>query len=306
VKKIIVTGATGMLGSHICELAIEQGHKVFAVVRKDSQNMENLAVCINNVNLQVIECDMVDYHNLDLKGEKADYFIHTAWAGVSGDARDDVRLQNINVIATYEAAYSASRIGCSTFINSGSNAEYGPYNERKPLAPDTPCNPNSGYGVAKYVAGKYAAIVCGQNGVRYNNIRCFQIFGRRDTPNSFISFLIDTCKQGKKPSLTSCSQVYDIVYVKDAAQAFLKVAENGKNGVCYVLGSGNELTLRHYVETLRDVVNPACELGIGEKEYGSNQSMYLLADISMLINDTGYSPDWPFDKGIRDILIKGK
>ena len=69
-----------------------------------------------------------------------------------------------------------------------------------------------------------------------------------------------------------------------------------------MLGHGEERTLRSYIEAIRDAVDPSIQVGFGERPYNENQVMYLTADISALKEDTGYSPETPFETGIENTL----
>lgn len=76
-----------------------------------------------------------------------------------------------------------------------------------------------------------------------------------------------------------------------------------KNGSIYCLGNGKTRTLKEYVLAVKEIVNPECEIGFGEIDYYPNQVMHLEADISNLVNDTGYIPKYTFEDGIRDLVL---
>ncbi|MDR2734408.1 MAG: NAD(P)-dependent oxidoreductase [Spirochaetota bacterium] len=299
---IVITGATGMLGSHLAELCLSEGHTVLAIVRRNSPKLSNIEGCIKKNGFELLELNFDEYAGFVPGTRRADVFFHLAWNGVFGAARNEVQKQLDNIQYTIDAVSMARQLACDRFVFAGSNAEYGPVCEDKPLSPETPCRPELGYGVAKYGAGKLASLLCRQNNIKYNNIRCFQLYGKRDDESTFISYLISTIGKGERPSLTSCEQVYDCCYVKDADRAFLLVGEKGKDGAVYVLGSGNVCKLRSLVEKLRDIINPSVPLGFGEKQGGSNLSLFLMADISQLEADTGYRPSYSITEGFEDML----
>jgi nucleoside-diphosphate-sugar epimerase len=80
------------------------------------------------------------------------------------------------------------------------------------------------------------------------------------------------------------------------------MAEAGRDGAIYPLGSGESRPLRDYFELLRDAVDPALELGLGELPYPPNQVMRLEADISGLTRDTGFVPAVSFEEGVRRVV----
>ena len=80
------------------------------------------------------------------------------------------------------------------------------------------------------------------------------------------------------------------------------MAESGKDGAVYVLGSGMAMPLRRYIEIIKNIINPNTEIGFGDKPYFKDQVMHLEADITDLTKDTGWLPKTNFEDGVK-ILI---
>lgn len=294
-KKILLTGCTGVIGSAIVEQAIKSDYKVTCIVHKNSKRLQNLP---KSDLVSVVECDLSDYKTLELS-ETHDIFIHLAWDKTVGGGRDDVDVQLKNVSYTLDAVRLAKRCGCTVFIGAGSQAEYGV--QSVDLTPDLPVNPESGYGIAKYTAGKMSAMLCKQLGLRFNWLRILSVYGKNDGENSLISYSIRELKAGRSPEFTKCEQDWDYLNSEDAARAFLSVAEKGIDGKFYPLGSGKGRKLSEYIEEIRNIINPKIELGFGKKEYYPHQPMHLVADVSELTKDTGWKAEVGFDEGIRRI-----
>ena len=295
-KKIIITGATGMIGSAIIRKALEQGCEITCLVRAKSSRIANIPT---NQNVHIIDCSITEYSNIDLCGVY-DVFIHLAWDKTFGNGRDDVDCQVKNIEYTLDAVRLAKKCGCSVFIGAGSQAEYGI--QTVPLTSDLPVNPESGYGIAKYTAGKFAGMLCKQIGIRFNWIRILSVYGKNDGENTLVSYCIRELKAGRSPELTKCEQMWDYLNCDDAARAFLAVVEKGVDGKTYTLGSGKGRNLSDYIKTIQSIVNPSVSLGFGEKEYYPHQPMYLVADASELTEDTGWEAKISFMEGIKSIL----
>ena len=285
-KNIILTGATSMIGAAIVKEALAQNKNVAAVVRKNSPQIKNLQNLMDNQNLRVIECDIQDYQNLNFD-TKYDAFIHLAWQSTGVDSRDDLYSHVGNITYTLDAVHAARRAGCAAFVSAGSQAEYGRVSEK--LSGDTACSPESGYGIAKYAAGKMARLAAPRLGIRYCHTRILSAYGEGMSDGTLIIYLIKTLLAGEKPSLTRCEQLWDFMYVRDTARAMLSIAENGIDGKIYPIGGGSAKTLREYVEIIRDIVAPSIEPGFGEKEYYPHQPMFLCADTGELYADTGFA-----------------
>ena len=292
---IVITGATGMIGSALIRCAVKEGIEVLCIVRENSGRINNLP---QSDLLKIEYCNIDKYCNLTINGYY-DVFYHLAWEKTSGASRDDVDTQVANIQYTLDAVCLAKRLGCKKFIGAGSQAEYGIVTE--PLKSDTPVNPLSGYGIAKYAAGKLSRLLCSQLGLQFNWVRILSVYGLQDGAHTLIMYTINELRAGHSPEFTKCGQIWDYLYCDDAARAFLAIGENGVDGKIYPLGSGNKKKLSEYIEIIRDIVYPDTVLQFGKKEYYPHQPMYLCADISELTNDTGWKPEVSFEEGIRKI-----
>ena len=230
-----------------------------------------------------------------------DAFIHLSWEKTFGASRDDAEVQTRNIQYTLDAVQLAHRCGCQVFVGAGSQAEYGV--QSVDLTPDLPVKPESGYGIAKYAAGKLSAMLCKSLGIRQCWVRILSVYGPNDGENSLISYLIREFKAGNSPQLTKCEQIWDYLYADDAAEAILAITEKGVDGKAYPLGSGNGRRLSDYVKDIREVINPAIEVQFGAKEYYPHQPMHLVADISELTKDTGWVPLMSFEEGISVLSL---
>ena len=188
----------------------------------------------------------------------------------------------------------------SVFIGIGSQAEYGPINE--PINEKTNVDPQSGYGIAKYASGKLAKLYCDQLNIRFNWIRILSVYSSKDSEYALIPYLIHSMLSGISPELTPCEQYWDYIYSKDVAKALYLVGLKGVNGKTYPLGSGECRMLKDYVKEIHSLINPDIPLKFGSKAYYPHQPMYLHADISELVKDTGFQPDYSFKEGIIEIL----
>lgn len=295
-KRMIVTGATGVVGSAVVRKALEHNWDVTCIVHEGSKRLSNIP---NDKRLNIVECNVSNYNNLQLN-EQYDVFIHMAWEKTFGALRDDTAIQVRNIQYTLDACNLAKRLGCRKFIGAGSQAEYGIKNE--PLSPDMPVNPESGYGIAKYSAGKLSKLLCEQLGMEFNWVRILSVYGPNDSPNTLISYLINELKHDKSPELTKCEQMWDYLYSDDAGEAFVLIADKGLDGKVYVLGSGQKRQLREYVEDIKMAVNSSTNVQYGAKDYYPHQPMYMVADITELRKDIYWVPKISFIQGIKNII----
>ena len=295
-EKIIVTGATGCVGSAIVRRVLAQGMEVTCIVHEESKRLSNLP---QDEKVEIMECNLSNYDTLNLP-DKYDAFIHMAWEKTFGASRDDAEVQARNIQYTLDACQLAKRCGCKVFVGAGSQAEYGVQN--KDLTSLLSVNPESGYGIAKYAAGKLSAMLCKRLGIRHCWVRILSVYGPHDGENTLISYAIRELKAGRSPELTKCGQMWDYLYADDAADAIMAIAEKGFDGKVYPLGSGKGRKLSEYIEDIRTIINPTVEIKYGAKEYYPHQPMHLVADVGELMTETGWHPHNTFIDGIKQLV----
>ena len=189
-------------------------------------------------------------------------------------------------------------------VGVGSQAEHGRIEGK--VTANAPCFPTNGYGMAKLCAGQMTRVVCRQLGIRHVWARVLSVYGVNDGPLSVISVLLDKLCKGEKPVLTAGEQMWDYLYADDAGDALYCMAEKGRDGAIYPVGSGQARPLKEYFEMLRDAIDPSLSLGLGEIPYPPNQVMHLEADISELTKDTGFVPHTSFQDGIKTVVEQYK
>ncbi|WP_288322263.1 NAD(P)-dependent oxidoreductase, partial [uncultured Selenomonas sp.] len=297
----VVTGATGAIGTALVRELVRRSVKVYAVCRPGSTRLSHLP------SHPLVQRVMLDLHEIErlpeiLGAERtAEGFYHLAWLGTANpNKRFHMRIQADNIRYTVDAAEAAHRLGCTFFVGAGSQAEYGVVDGI--LRPDTPTCPIHGYGMAKLCAGQMTRALCRGYGIRHIWARILSVYAFNDHPYRLINWTLRHLLEGKKPELTACEQVWDFLFADDAAEALFCMGGKGRDGAVYVLGSGEARPLRRYIETLRDMVNPQLPLGFGERPYMRDQVMHLEADITALVNDTGWRPRRSFAEGAQELL----
>ena len=299
-KRAIITGPTGSIGVALILKLLEEGYYVYAICRKDSKRITNIPA---HEDVEIVPCDLSDIISAkDLIGDSCDVFYHLGWDGTTGSSRDDTYLQNLNVQYSMDAVKLAHETGCYTFIGVGSQAEYGRANV--PLTPVSPTNPETGYGIAKLCAGQFTRLMCRKYGMKHIWARVFSVYGPYDSSNSMIISAISKMMHGEVVELTKGEQQWDYLYSSDAANALYLLTTKGLNGKTYCIGSGHTSPLTHYVETMREIINPNAEIQYGAIPYSEKQIMYLCADIKDLVDDTGFIPRVTFRDGILEIKEK--
>ena len=313
-KDVIITGATGMIGSEVTRQLLRQGVNVTAIIRPMSENLEYLEELVEqdkiemdkirtetereHGTLRLIDCDLSELRTLrDKLGWEHDAFFHFGWAHTFGPGRNDASKQAVNITATVDAVHLAYETGCKSFVGAGTQAEFGIVSGK--LTDELPKDPRTGFGIAKLAACRLSQLECENLGIRHVWGRILSCYGPGDNKSTMIMSAIKAMLQGEHMAFTPAQQTWDYIYVEDLARAFIALASSGKDQTCYTIGSGESRPLSDYIYAIRDAIDPTIDVGIGEKDYDTNQTMYLEADITELVADTGFLPQIGFEDGIR-------
>jgi nucleoside-diphosphate-sugar epimerase len=294
--RCLVTGASGHLGAALTRRLVEQEGQVAVLVRPQS-DLWRLDDVLDR--LAVFRADLADLSDVaaTIRGFAPEVTFHLAWSGVTGHYRNDAEQITRNVsgsLALFELVRSA---GCGGWVGVGSQAEYGYFNGL--LTEEVPPEPVTAYGVAKLCVGLLTHKLCALAGMRYVWLRLLAIYGPRDDERHLIPTVIRQLLARQVPALTPGEQVWDYLYIDDAAEAIVAVAATRAAEGVYNLGSGDARTVRYLVERLRDAIDPTLPLGFGEVPYRPDQVMHLQADISRLRAVTGWAPRIGLDEGLR-------
>ena len=296
--KAVITGATGAIGMALIELLEKNRIETLVLCRESSARSSRIK---ESEFVKKVDCSLDQMRTFSLDtSDKYDVFFHFAWSGTTGESRNDMYLQNDNVRYTLDAVELAARLGCHTFIGAGSQAEYG--RVEGVITPDTPAYPENGYGMAKLCAGQMSRDFAARLGMKHIWTRILSVYGPYDGAQTMVTSTIGKLLSGEAPKFTPAEQTWDYIYCKDAARAFLALAEHGHDKEIYCIGNGHSKMLKEYIYIIRDAVNKDAQLMIGAFPYAQNQVMKLDVDISKLTEHTGFVPEYSFERGITETV----
>lgn len=299
-KKIVITGCTGMLGLALAKAALANDLEVYGVVRAGSSREHVLPT---DPRFHIVYCDLAHISGLaSMVPGDMDVLYHFAWSHTGKGKETDIKYQIDNIGYTIDALRAARQMGCKLFVGAGSQAEYG-HMAPRPTGPDAPTNPIIAYGVCKLAAGRLAMIEGKKLGIPVVWPRIFSVYGPNDKRGTLIDELIRKMTNGEHIATTQGIQDWDYLYCDDAAEAFLRIGECCRESKVYCLGSGEVHPLRYYIDEVKDVLGYEQKIGYGEVPYNERSIMYLQADISQLTEDTGWMPRVSFLDGIRRCRI---
>ena len=189
-RKILVTGGAGFIGSNLCEELVKKGNYVVCLDNFSTGRIENIQSLLDNNRFKLIEGDI---RNLDtcLKAVNGvDVVFHEAALGSIPRSIDDPITTNaVNISGFLNMLVAAKNAKIDRFIFAASSSTYGD-NETIPKVEDSIGKPLSPYALTKYVDELYAHVFSITYGLKYIGIRYFNVFGRHQDPNSAYAAVI--------------------------------------------------------------------------------------------------------------------
>lgn len=292
--KLFITGATGFLGYHIANIAVNEGHEILCLRRNISISLFDKIVEERIGWLNNDDCNWKQ----KLADFQPDVLIHCAWSGVRGSDRDSHEIQQKNIEMSRElfGAYPYKQI-----ISIGSQAEYGYY--KTMVSEEHPLNPENEYGKAKVnvlnCLQEYAKI----HKIEWQWIRIFTVFGEKQKAGLIYSFTKD-CLNGAKIFKTSPGlQEYSYMYSFDFAKAIMQVVGvKGQSGI-YNLSQPFEVhTNRDILENIKNILHSNIEIRYGAFEYPSNQVMLMNGSTNKFVQAFGIIPHINFQFALTNTI----
>lgn len=296
-KRVIITGATSMIGLALIEECIKQNTEVYAVIRENSGKAGRLP---DSTLIHRVSCELERLEELsNLLPKGCDAFYHIAWGYTGANRNKSTELQSKNIAYTLEAVKAAKALECGKFIGAGSQAEYGVLDVEK-IGPDSPVHPTTPYGASKLAAGQLAFMLGRELGISCIWPRIFSVYGIYEKESAMVASCLRKMMADEETSFTPGEQRWDYLYSKDAGRAFYLMGEWGKDQSVYCIGSGQARPLKEYIREMAQITGTSISPGIGIRAYPPGAVMNLCADIRSLTEDTGFVPEYSFAEGIRE------
>ncbi|MCR5102564.1 MAG: NAD-dependent epimerase/dehydratase family protein [Butyrivibrio sp.] len=246
--RIIVTGATSMLGCALIDECTKKNTEVMAIVRKGSLRENRIPA---SPLVHIVHADIDDLDKIEYDGREYDALYHFAWGHTSKLDRNLATAQEKNIRDTLLVADFAAKFHCKKFVFAGSQAEYGSIDGV--ITPDTNPKPITAYGMAKLSAGMLSRLTCEQNNITHIWTRIFSVYGIRDQEWTMIKYAIDSFSKGVKASFSAGTQMWNYLYETDAGKMFYLLGEKDVSNGIYHIASADTRPLREYIEQICDV-----------------------------------------------------
>ena len=287
---ILITGASGLIGSHLCKTLSESGADVVALTH---QTDNPVLLSIPQANIEITPCDIQDYDNLSLvfRYYHPDTVFHFA-AHLPSTANPD--FLKVNVIGTSILLDICHHNRVKNFIYASSMSVYSTPPIRLPVDEEHSTRPDDDYGRTKLIGELLCK--CYSKAIRTMVVRFSSVFGLGD--NSRVAYhFMQSALSGQAIQVDGDgSQSSDFIYVDDAIDGMILALEDGKSGEIYNIGSGQETSVLELANLIAGLVEPPVEVGLSGKP--ATRPFRFAADIVKARRELGYSPS-PLVDGLK-------
>ncbi|MFH1134700.1 MAG: SDR family oxidoreductase [Pseudomonadota bacterium] len=299
-RRCLVTGGAGFIGSHLTREALNRGYDVVVLDNLSSGRRENLTEVINHVEL--VEGDIRDRDLVGKLVRGTDLIFHeAALAEVPLCIENPVLSAQINDLGTLTVLEAAARAGVGRVVYASSSAVYGdsypsPQHEGLPPVPDSP------YAAHKLLGEHYGAIFGKLYGLEVASLRYFNVYGPRQDPASpysgVISCFFQKIRQGLPPVIYGDGgQCRDFIFVRDVVEAnFLAAQSPEAPGNAFNIGTGHAITLLRTLEVMTKLVGRNISPLFAPPRAGDIHESR--AEVSLARQKLGFSATSTFETGL--------
>ena len=293
-KKAIVTGANGFVGSAVTKELLANGYEVYALDQTGAnQNIPHTEGCT------FVPCDLSAMNSLHeiLPADAYEAMYHFAWVGSAGPMRADTKMQLQNAQWTVESMRVAKKLGCKRFICAGSIVEH----ETMAAAYTQGNRPGLGYiyGSGKLVAHTMCMSVATDIGIELIWPEITNAYGIGERSPRMVNSTIQKCIRGESPQFTAGTQNYDFVYIDDIARAFRLIGEKGKPFHEYLIGSSTARPLKDFLLEMQAIIAPELPFIFGDIPFTGIDLPLSKFDCTQTETDTGFRAKVSFREGCK-------
>jgi UDP-glucose 4-epimerase len=285
-RKVLVTGASGFIGNHLCESLREGGSEVHAISRHRAEE------CADGIRWW--RGDMAESERVAqiIKSVQPEIIFHLA-SRVDGSRNAALVLPTLrsNFMSTVNVLSAADEIDCGRVVLAGSLEE--------PIPGDLQQIPCSPYAAAKWASGGYARMFQKLYQLPVITLRVFMVYGPgQQDLKKLVPYVILSLLRGQSPKLSSGSREVDWIYVGDVVEGFLTAGVGSGATGTVDIGSGELVTIREVVERLVREVNPGIQPLFGAIPDRPMEQVRV-ADIATSAQRIGWKPATPLYQGLK-------
>jgi len=306
-NKILITGATGFIGSHLTECLVEKGYNVVAFDRYNSNNdwgwLEE-SKCKNE--FEVILGDIRDYDSVYKSLKGCDVVFHlAALIGIPYSYISPLAYLRTNVEGTYNILEASKNLSLDQILITSTSETYGTA-KYVPIDENHPPEGQSPYSASKIAADQLAISYYRSFNVPVKIVRPFNTYGPRQSARAIIPTIISQLLNGKTEiELGNLSPTRDLTYVKDICNGFEEIYKSDYLfGEITNIGMNSEISIGDLVYLIARTMNIKVTVDVSNKRIRPKHSEVerLWCDNTKLIKNTPWQANYSLTSGIMKVV----
>ena len=306
-SKILVTGATGFIGSHLTEVLVEKGFNVVAFDRYNSNShwgwLENSKY---KNEIKVVLGDIRDYDSVSKVMQGCDVVFHlAALIGIPYSYISPLAYIRTNIEGTYNVLEAAKNLNIEQILVTSTSETYGtaqyvPIDENHPLVGQSP------YSASKIAADQLAISYYKSFELPVKIVRPFNTYGPRQSARAIIPTIISQILNGKTEiNLGSLSPTRDLTFVKDTCSGFEEIYKSETLfGEVTNIGVKTEISIGELAKLIANTMNIEVTIKSSAERIRPENSEVerLFCDNTKLLKHTSWKPNYTFKQGIGEVI----
>ncbi len=280
-RRVLVTGGTGFIGSHLTKALIDQGHDV-AVIHRSSSDFGRIQNVLDKIQLYPADLRDTEVVAKIIEDFNPEAIFHLAtYYAVNHKSQDIVKMVDTNVLGTINLLEAARQFGVTLFVNTSSCFVYQP--SQQAVTEESPVGAINLYALTKLQAEDACSFYAKEYGQRCVTLRLFSPYGPSDHQRRLIPYIIKTFLNKERPQMTTGKQQWDFVYVTDIVDAYLKVLaalDLPSGHVIFNIGSGEATSVYNIGEELKEILEGDQFPNWGAIAHRPNELWFVCADIT--------------------------
>lgn len=300
-KRYVVTGGAGFIGSALVRALVSEGRRVHVIDNLSTGKLDNLEEIADAITVD--EFDLRDYKRIAPLIAGAERVFHLgALPSVPKSILDPVPSHEVNIDGTFNVFRAAVEGKAGRLVYAASSSAYGD-TEVLPKTESMTPHPKSPYALQKLVGEYYGTVFSQCYGLETVSLRFFNVFGPRQDPSSVysgvLSIFMNCLIERRSPTIYGDGeQSRDFTYVEDVVGLLLKASQaNDVSGRVYNAGNGNRYTLNETWKLLQKIEGIELPALYGPPREGDVR--HSQADITAAVRDLGHAPRFTFEQGLR-------
>lgn len=306
-KKILITGAGGFIGSHLTEKCVELGYKVKALIRYNSRNNWGwLDHSKHKDEIEIISGDIRDFDSVFRAMKNVDTVYHlAALIGIPYSYVSPLAYIKTNIEGTYNILQSGKALDTENILITSTSETYGtaryvPIDEKHPMVAQSP------YSASKISADQMAFSFHRSFELPIRVVRPFNTYGPRQSARAFIPTVIAQILNGQRTiKLGNIHPTRDLTFVHDTVSGFIEIAKSKITiGDVTNIGMNAEISMLDLAHKIAGLMKWEIEIQTETERTRPDKSEVerLCCDNSKLVQNTGWAPRYDLDSGLWETI----